>query len=186
MTIPKFFRLIAVILAAALFAAHEQPVRAQLFARPAAKPITIEVLDIGQGDSILIRSPEGKTALIDAGPTRTRPRLPSSTPESTSLDMVAIIRRDHYGGMDEAVKVMKPATSWRAGPGTSTSIPLLKTVQAQGTTVVQPSTKARKIELGSAELTIFPQPPEQSKKGVGNVTTILKGNARFSKRIDGY
>ena len=32
------------------------------------KPVTIEVLDVGQGDSILIRSPEGKTA-----PDRRRP-----------------------------------------------------------------------------------------------------------------
>ena len=70
--IPKAVRFIALLLATALFAVPEQPAQAQLFTRPAAKPLTIEVLDIGQGDSILIRSPEGKTALIDAGPTRQR------------------------------------------------------------------------------------------------------------------
>ncbi len=33
-----------------------------------SKVVTIDVLDVGRGDSIPIRSPEGKTALIDAGP----------------------------------------------------------------------------------------------------------------------
>ena len=35
-----------------------------------AATLTIDVLDVGQGDAILVRSPEGKTALIDAGPSR--------------------------------------------------------------------------------------------------------------------
>jgi hypothetical protein len=38
----------------------------------AARSVIVDFLDIGQGDSVLIRSPEGKTALIDAGPSRTR------------------------------------------------------------------------------------------------------------------
>ena len=32
-----------------------------------AGTVTVDILDVGQGDSILIRSPEGKSVLIDGG-----------------------------------------------------------------------------------------------------------------------
>ena len=48
---------------------------------------SIDFLDIGQGDSILIRSPEGKTAMVDAGPLKEAATKLSSRkgfPRSTS------------------------------------------------------------------------------------------------------
>ncbi len=190
MMIKKAIRLVALWLAAAAFVASGPPVQAQLFRRPAAgKPLAIEVLDVGQGDSILIRSPEGKTALIDAGPTRHAAVTALKRAGITSLDMVAISHHhsDHYGGMDEVVKAMKPKyfLASRSGHSTSLYLKLLKTVQAQGLTVVQPSSKPRKIELGSVELTLFPQPPEDRKEENNNSIGLRLKYGSFSVLLTG-
>ena len=189
MTIRRPLRLFALWLAIVTLAAHPQPGQAQLFHRPASKPVTIEVLDIGQGDSILIHSPEGKTALIDAGPTKTGAVRALKRAGITSLDLVVISHHhsDHYGGMDEVVKAMKPRyfVASRSGHTTSLYLKLLKTVQAQGMTVVQPSTKPRKIELGSVELTLFPQPPEDRKEENNNSIGLRLRYGSFSMLFTG-
>ncbi len=185
----KVLRLFALWLAAAAFVGSGAPAQAQLFRRPAGKPITIEVLDVGQGDSILIRSPEGKTALVDAGPTRNAAVSALKRAGITSLDMVVISHHhsDHYGGMDEVIKAMKPRyfVASRSGHTTSLYLKLLKTVQAQGMTVVQPSTKPRKVELGSVELTMFPQAPEDRKEENNNSIGLRVSYGSFSMLLTG-
>jgi competence protein ComEC len=162
---------------------------AQTFGRPAAKIVTIEFLDVGQGDSILIRSPEGKTALIDAGPTRDAALKQLHRKGIKSLDLVAISHHhsDHYGGMDQVVRAMKPRyfLASRSGHSTSLYLKLLKTVEAEGITVIEPNARTRKIELGSIELTIFPQPPDDRKEENNNSIGLRLKYGNFSMLLTG-
>jgi competence protein ComEC len=187
--IQRVLRRLTLYVAALAFLAGGDQASAQLFRHPPGKPVTIEVLDVGQGDSILIRSPEGKTALIDAGPTRYTALRALKRKGINALDMVAISHHhsDHYGGMDEVVKAMKPRyfVASRSGHSTSLYLKLLKTVEAQGMTVVQPGAKPRKIELGSVELTLFPQPPDDRKEENNNSIGLRMTFGSFSALFTG-
>jgi beta-lactamase superfamily II metal-dependent hydrolase len=187
--IQRVLRRLTLCFAALAFLAATDRASAQLFGHPPSAPATIEVLDVGQGDSILIKSPEGKTALIDAGPTRYTALRALKRKGIKSLDMVAISHHhsDHYGGMEEVVTAMKPRYFVASSSGHSTSLylKLLKTVEAQGMTVVQPSKKPRKIELGSVELTLFPQPPEDRKEENNNSIGLRMSYGSFSVLFTG-
>jgi competence protein ComEC len=157
--------------------------------RSGTQRVVIEVLDVGQGDSILIRSPEGKTALIDAGPHKDAALSILKRKGVTSLDLVAISHHhfDHYGGMDQVVRAFKPRYFLASGTGRSTKLylSLLKTVEAQGMTAIQPTSRPRKIELGSVELTIFPQPPEDQKEENNNSIGLRLEYGAFSVLLTG-
>lgn len=69
-------------------------------------------LDVGQGDSALIVSPEGRTVLVDAGPASAVNHLVNRLPEllAARLDLVVLTHPapDHYGGLDAVQKIADP------------------------------------------------------------------------------
>jgi beta-lactamase superfamily II metal-dependent hydrolase len=153
------------------------------------KSAVVEVLDVGQGDAILLRSPEGKTALIDAGPTKEGAIRVLKQKGITRLDLVAISHHhsDHYGGMEEVVRVLKPRyfLASNSHHATRTYLRLLQTVQDQGLTAIQPTAQPRKIELGSLELTIFPEAPEDRREENNNSVGIRVKYGSFSMLLPG-
>ncbi len=159
------------------------------FARSSADPVAIDVLDVGQGDSILIRSPEGKTLLIDAGPTRDGALRVLKRMGIDHVDLVALSHHhsDHYGGMEEVVRELKPRyfLASASGHATRTYLRLLKAVEAEGMTVVHPTSRSRKIELGSVELTIFPQAPEDHQEENNNSVGLRLKYGSFSMLFPG-
>merc|ERR1711990_268387 len=69
--------------------------------------LEVEILDVGQGDAIFIRSPEGKTVLIDAGTGRKGnvvKMLQERSVESLNLMVATHPHADHIGGLDEVLE----------------------------------------------------------------------------------
>jgi beta-lactamase superfamily II metal-dependent hydrolase len=188
----RSIRLAAVFLIALGFAGAPPASRAQWswpWSGGQSSPAVVVVLDVGQGDAILVRSPEGKTALIDAGPTREGAAQALKRAGIGRIDLVAISHHhsDHYGGMEEVVRQWRPQYFLASGSGhaTRTYLKLLETVEAQGITAIQPGPRPRKIALGSVELTVLAQAPEDRREENNNSICIRLKYGSFSALLPG-
>ncbi|HZW33821.1 MAG TPA: ComEC/Rec2 family competence protein [Isosphaeraceae bacterium] len=192
MTIKRSIRLFALVLVTLAFTGMPPASRGQWswpWSGGPASPAVVAVLDVGQGDAILVRSPEGKTALIDAGPTREGAVTALKREGIRHLDLVAISHHhsDHYGGMEEVIRQWKPRyfLASRSGHSTKTYLKLLQAVEAEGITAIQPTSRPRKIALGSVELTVFAQAPEDRREENNNSVGIRLKYGSFSVLLPG-
>jgi competence protein ComEC len=163
---------------------------------PAPKnPAIIDILDVGQGDSILIRSPEGKTALIDAGPSKEIvPQLKRRGVRTIDLVVVSHHHADHYGGMDDVIRAFHPRVFLATDSSHSTPnyLRLIQLVRDSDMQAILPRDTRRKIELGSVVLTVLPQPPElksdenDNSIGIrvqyGSYSILLTGDSQAHER----
>jgi len=150
------------------------------------KTATIDFLDVGQGDAILIRSPEGKTALIDAGPSKEIVRLIRERGVK-SIDLVVVSHHhaDHYGGMDAVIRAFHPRIFLDNGSSHTTPnyLKLLRLVRDSGMRVIFAGEASRKIELGSVSLTVLPQ-PVQKRETLGGEAGPLERRGCYAPSSD--
>lgn len=156
--------------------------------RMAAGVATVEFLDVGQGDAVLIRSPEGKTALVDAGPSsRIVEQLREQGVEALDLVVVSHHHLDHYGGMSAVVRAFRPRVFLDADSPhmTPAYLALLERIRERGITTIRAGPRARKIELGSVTITVFPQAPTNEKEENNNSVGLRVEFGRFSALLTG-
>jgi competence protein ComEC len=86
--------------------------------------LEVTFLDVGQGDAILIRTPDNRAILVDAGPDSCAPFLPRMIRERgvKELDTVILTHcdADHLGGMAELFEEMPPTRLITNGNMTTT------------------------------------------------------------------
>jgi competence protein ComEC len=142
--------------------------------------VELMFLDVGQGDAILIRSPEGKVALIDAGPS---PEIVADLRrhriEAIDIAIASHAHADHIGGMEQVIRSI-PVTYYMDNGvphTTATYTSLMQAIQSSDITYLEAT--ARTISLGSVSLRILPPPglDDQNTNSVGVLVEYGEFNA---------
>jgi beta-lactamase superfamily II metal-dependent hydrolase len=116
--------------------------------------LRIYALDVGQGDGLLVISPQGKTVLIDAGPTEAGDEVVAALRnhgvKQIDLMIATHPHADHIGGMKKVFDTFRVKRLLDSGQtyGTATYEKLLAEVQQNKTAYVK-AVRGQTIELDS-------------------------------------
>jgi competence protein ComEC len=184
---------LALLAAAGLWVSLEIP-RAHI--RPATLEIT--AIDVGQGDSLLVVSPEGKTLLVDAGGPVGGQQSEFDFGENvvspylwerriSRLDAVAITHghSDHIGGMHAVLKNFRPRELWiGALPETPTIRALLAYASSLGTRVVS-RVDSESFDFGGMRVSVLSPPVgwQTSAQPRNNDSLVLRLQYRDSSAL---
>jgi competence protein ComEC len=124
---------------------------------PAGKMI-VSVLDVGQGDSILVRTPAGQTILIDGGPPGAGlPTILKSAGVSTiELLVVTHPDADHIGGLPATIQQFPVKEVWTSGSTSTSTIfeDLIDAITASGAKY-QEVTRGGRAVAGDVQITVL-------------------------------
>jgi beta-lactamase superfamily II metal-dependent hydrolase len=157
---------------------------------PSGAELQVHVLDVGQGDAILIIAPEGKTVLVDAGDTgRGKVVLDALTRynvKQIDLFIATHAHADHIGGADEVINsatVVRVLDSNVPPPARETPTPAAKAKtkaparRGRDRTAELPTTKAYSDYLaainGRGAQLVYAEPGQKFEIGGGALITVL-------------
>jgi competence protein ComEC len=150
-----------------------------LYATPSRPALQVVFLDVGQGDAVLIRSPDGQTALYDGGRSSGRLMELLERLGVTHLDFAIASHADfdHIGGLVRAVEVFPPRYFMDNGmPHTTQAYEnLLAAVEAGGSTYLEAN--ERTLTLGEVELQVLPPPYSGSDQNENSIGIIVRYGA---------
>jgi beta-lactamase superfamily II metal-dependent hydrolase len=140
----------------------------------APERLELTFFDVGQGDAMLIRSPEGKTALVDAGPGDLAAQLHRLGVDTIDLAVASHAHADHIGGMAEVIDRFPVRYYLDNGMPhtTSTYRRLMELVRERDLTYLRAEPRA--LRLGSATIRVLPPDPGAEEQNDGSVGLVVE------------
>lgn len=128
---------------------------------PPTGEIELHFLDVGQGDAVLLRTPEGKVMLYDGGRSREILRAHLARLNITGIDLMVASHADfdHIGGLVGAAEDFPPTVFLNNGLAHTTQAysNLIDALERGGSDFAQASDDT--VELGSVRLNVLAPPP---------------------------
>lgn len=136
-------------------------------------------LDVGQGDALLVRAPEGRTALVDAGPKNAGivAALRRHGVEAIDLAVATHPHADHIGGMAAVLSAFPVRYYLDNGVPhtTSTYQELLRALMESDVTYLEAT--PRTLRLGTVRLEVLPPPADAEDHNGRSVGLLLRFGA---------
>ncbi|MGD8727230.1 MAG: MBL fold metallo-hydrolase, partial [Gemmatimonadales bacterium] len=151
-----------------------------------SKGVEITFFDVGQADAILVRSPEGRTALIDAGRSEdVVDLLRSSSVDSLDVAIASHGHADHIGGMEAVIRQLPVRYYVDNGVPhtTATYLRLQRALVDSDVQYLRP--EARSIRLGTVALQILPPPGDVDEGQNHNSVGVIVTFGRFRALLTG-
>ncbi len=148
---------------------------------PGSKLLTISYIDVGQGDSILIQTPNGKTILIDAGDTFAQKAIADYLAlrkvQKIDILMMTHAKQSHIGSMGYVIEHYAVGSVYMPEMATSNNVAtydsLLKTIQSKKLPIVY-AKAGMNVELDSALSIRIAAPNSTSYEDLNAYSIVMK------------
>jgi competence protein ComEC len=152
-----------------------------------ADVLELAFLDVGQGDAVLIRTPDGRAVLYDGGPDGALllEHLERAGVASLELVVASHNHADHIGGLADVTQRYRPRYVLENGiPHTTRTYErFLRALIDAGTRRLEPT--RREITLGEVRLTVIPPPGDPALGQNDNSVGLLVTYGRFRATLLG-
>ena len=130
---------------------------------PVGESVRVTFLDVGQGDAVLIQSPEGQDALVDAGWSSPLTSLRALDVDELELLVATHPHADHIGGIADVINAI-PVRFYMDNGQTHTTATYqnLASTLEQQTDITYLIAEPRSISLGSVGIEVLPLLPVAS------------------------
>jgi len=150
-------------------------------------PVYVTFLDVGQGDAVLITSPEGKRALVDAGPgVDLGPALARWGVDSLDLVVASHPHADHIGGMTQVLG-SRPVRFYmdNGQPHTTRTYEVVMKMLLDRPEITYLEAVPRTLQLGSVTLRVLPMPRDPGSNLNNRSVGIIVEYGSFSAFLSG-
>jgi beta-lactamase superfamily II metal-dependent hydrolase len=140
--------------------------------------LLVRFLDVGQGDAALVTTSDGRTLLVDGGPSwpALRGALVASAgrvPRVVDLLLISHNHADHIGGLPTLLRSARVANTVENGVPATTAVygRLLDALERSGTRLLAPT--RRTLTLGTAAVTLLPPLPGAATQNLASVGAVV-------------